>query len=307
LISVIAGGTGSIKLIRGLSRFASDMAVISNVADNIWLHGLYVCPDLDTAMYGLAGMLDTRRGWGVENDSFEFLNQMKKLGQSTWFRIGDKDLATHLLRTNMLHNGKNLSEITDYFRKRYRISAKVMPVTNSHMETTIQTEIGEMHIQEFWVKERGQPRVSTVKYHGSRQARVNAEAINVLRKSRTIIIAPANPITSIGPMLTVRSFKRELINQKKKIIAISPVLGNEAISGPAIKYMQAMNLELSPVGVAKHYSEFISSLVISETDRRLSDRITRMGIKVYETDIIMKNRADETRLAKFLLEKCLCS
>jgi LPPG:FO 2-phospho-L-lactate transferase len=303
LITVLAGGTGSVKLVRGLALQTTDLKVISNVGDNIWLHGLYVCPDIDTIIYGLADMLDKRQGWGVKNDSFGFLRQMEMLGEEMWFKIGDRDLATHLLRTNMLKNGKNLSEITNWMRSRYAIAPKIIPATDNPMETKVVTDRGEMHIQEFWVKYGGEPNVLNIVYSGADRSRVNPRAIDALKRSKIIVIAPANPITSIGPILAIKGIRKELIAQKKKTIAVSPMIGNEAVSGPAAKYMRAMDLQNSPIGVAKYYSDFVSKLIISASDWRLSTEINRLGIKAYETDIIMRNADDETRVALYLLKR----
>jgi LPPG:FO 2-phospho-L-lactate transferase len=303
LITVLAGGTGSVKLVRGLALQTTDLKVISNVGDNIWLHGLYVCPDIDTIIYGLADMLDKRQGWGVKNDSFGFLHQMEMLGEEMWFKIGDRDLATHLLRTNMLKNGKNLSEITDWMRSRYAIAPKIIPATDNPMETKVVTDRGEMHIQEFWVKYGGEPNVLNIVYSGADRSRVNPRAIDALKRSKIIVIAPANPITSIGPILAIKGIRKELIAQKKKTIAVSPMIGNEAVSGPAAKYMRAMDLQNSPIGVAKYYSDFVSKLIISASDWRLSTEINRLDIKAYETDIIMRNADDETRVALYLLKR----
>ena len=303
MITVLAGGTGSVKLVRGLALQTTDLKVISNVGDNIWLHGLYVCPDIDTIIYGLADMLDKRQGWGVKNDSFGFLHQMEMLGEEMWFKIGDRDLATHLLRTNMLKNGKNLSEITHWMRSRYAIAPKIIPATDNPMETKVVTDRGEMHIQEFWVKYGGEPNVLNIVYSGADRSRVNPRAIDALKRSKIIVIAPANPITSIGPILAIKGIRKELIAQKKKIIAVSPMIGNEAVSGPAAKYMRAMDLQNSPIGVAKYYSDFVSKLIISASDWRLSTEINRLDIKAYETDIIMRNADDETRVALYLLKR----
>ncbi|MFL6460493.1 MAG: 2-phospho-L-lactate transferase [Nitrososphaeraceae archaeon] len=303
MITVLAGGTGSVKLVRGLALQTTDLKVVSNVGDNIWLHGLYVCPDIDTIIYGLADMLDKRQGWGVKNDSFGFLRQMEMLGEEMWFKIGDRDLATHLFRTNKLKNGKNLSEITDWMRSRYAIAPKIIPATDNPMETKVVTDRGEMHIQEFWVKYGGEPNVLNIVYSGADRSRVNPRAIDALKRSKIIVIAPANPITSIGPILAIKGIRKELIAQKKKIIAVSPMIGNEAVSGPAAKYMRAMDLQNSPIGVAKYYSDFVSKLIISASDWRLSTEINRLDIKAYETDIIMRNADDETRVALYLLKR----
>ena len=235
MITVLAGGTGSVKLVRGLASQSRELTVISNIGDNIWLHGLYVCPDIDTLLYGLADLLDNVQGWGIKNDSFGFLRQMEMLGEQTWFRLGDRDLATHLLRTNMLKNGKSLSEITEWLRNKYTISTKVIPATDNAIETKIITDQGEMHIQEFWVKHRGEPKVMDIIYEGANRSRINPEAIHALKRSKIIIIAPANPITSIGPMLAIKGFKKDLITERKKIVAISPLIGDRAVSGPAVR------------------------------------------------------------------------
>ena len=303
MITILAGGTGSVKLIRGLASQTRELTVISNIGDNIWLHGLYVCPDIDTVIYGLADILDKSQGWGIRNDSFGFIRQMEMLGEQTWFRLGDRDLATHLLRTNMLKNGKNLSEITEWMRNKYAISTKIIPATDNPVETKVITDIGELHIQEFWVKFRGNPEVTDIVYAGAERSRVNPEAIHALKRSKVIIIAPANPVTSIGPILAIKGLRKELIIERKKIIAVSPLIGERAISGPAIKYMKALKMQNSPVGVAEYYSDFVSTFVISRTDRNLSAKISSFNIKVYETDIMMDDSKDEVRLAAYLLKQ----
>ena len=301
LITVLAGGTGSIKLIRGLASQTRDLTIISNVGDNIWLYGLYICPDIDTVIYGLADTLDEQQGWGIKNDSFGFLQQIHMLGEQSWFKIGDRDLATHVIRTNMLKSGKKLSEITDCMRIRHGISSKISPATDSHIETKVVTDKEEMHIQEFWVKYRGVPKVLGVIYKGSDKARLNPQLIQTIKRSEMVVVAPANPITSIGPILSIKILKKSLIAEREKIVAISPLIGDRAVSGPAVKYMKAMRLQISPLGVAGYYSDFISTFIISPTDNNLSSRIRNLGMKVYETDILMNNKNDEKRLASYLM------
>jgi LPPG:FO 2-phospho-L-lactate transferase len=223
LITVLAGGTGSIKLIRGLASQTRDLTIISNVGDNIWLYGLYICPDIDTIIYGLAGTLDEQQGWGIKNDSFGFLQAIHMLGEQAWFKIGDRDLATHVIRTSMLKRGKNLSEITEWMRIRFGICSKIIPATDSPIETRILTDKGEMHIQEFWVKYRGEPKVLEIFYKGTNKARINPQIIRTIRESEMIVIAPANPITSIAPILSIKVLKKNLIEKRKKILSISPL------------------------------------------------------------------------------------
>jgi LPPG:FO 2-phospho-L-lactate transferase len=301
LITVLAGGTGSIKLIRGIASQTRDLTIISNVGDNIWLYGLYICPDIDTVIYGLADILDEQQGWGIKSDSFGFLKQVRTLGEQPWFKLGDRDLATHVIRTNMLRTGKKLSEITEWMRTRYGITSKIIPATDSPIETKILTDKGEMHIQQFWVKHRGEPKVHRVLYKGSNKARINPEILRTIKESEMIVVAPANPITSIAPILTIKILKKNLIEERNKIVAVSPLIGDKAVSGPAVKYMKAMKLQISPLGIAEYYSDYIGNFVISSTDYNISSRIQSLGMKVYLTDILMKNRDDEIRLASYLM------
>ena len=303
-ISVLAGGTGSIKLVRGLAAIKKeDIVVICNVGDNIWMHGLYVCPDIDTITYGLANMLDQKRGWGIKGDSFQCLAQMKKIGAPTWFGLGDKDLAIHLLRTSMMKDGKSLSEITNFFRKCYSISAQLIPATDKELTTIIVTSTrGDMHLQEFWVKHKGRPTVTGVRYDNAGRATANTAAIEAIKQCRAVVIAPANPVSSIGPIMALSELRKELMQKREKVIAISPLIGRKAVSGPAIKYMKALGLENSSVGVAKYYRDFVSKFIISMEDHSMKLQIEALDMQVYETNITMKARTDEVRLGRHILK-----
>lgn len=302
-ISVLAGGTGSIKLVRALAAIEKDIVVICNVGDNTWMHGLYVCPDIDTMIYGLANMLDQKRGWGIKGDSFQCLAQMKKIGASTWFSLGDKDLAIHLLRTSMMKDGKSLSEITNFFRNCYSISAQLIPATDREVTTIIVTRTkGDMHLQEFWVKYKGRPRVTGVRYHDASSATASTDAIDAIRRCRAVVIAPANPVSSIGPIVALSDLRKELVQNRDKVIAISPLIGRKALSGPAIKYMKALGLENSSVGVARYYRDFVSKFILSREDHGMKLQIEALDMQVYETNITMKTRRDEVRLGKNLLK-----
>jgi LPPG:FO 2-phospho-L-lactate transferase len=303
-ISVLAGGTGSIKLVRGLAAIKKeDIVVICNVGDNIWMHGLYVCPDIDTITYGLANMLDQKRGWGIKGDSFQCMTQMKKIGAPTWFSLGDKDLAIHLLRTSMMKDGKSLSEITNFFRKCYSISAQLIPATDKELTTSIVTSTrGDMHLQEFWVKHKGRPTVTGVRYNNTSRATANTAAIEAIKQCRAVVIAPANPVSSIGPIMALSDLRKELMQNRDKVIAISPLIGRKAVSGPAIKYMKALGLENSSVGVAKYYRDFVSKFIISMEDHSMKLQIEALDMQVYETNITMKARTDEVRLGRQILK-----
>jgi LPPG:FO 2-phospho-L-lactate transferase len=303
LITVIAGGTGSVKIIRGLASCTSNLSIISNIGDNFWFNGLYVCPDIDTCIYGLAGILDKARGWGIKNDTFSYRNCMKLLGEETWFQIGDKDLINHLIRTKMLSKGFSLSTVVKWIAvNKYNIIKKIIPVSDTHVETRIVTNRGDMNIQEFWVKNKAKPRVLDVYYKNSEKAKCNKDALRIIRSSDIIIIAPANPISSIAPILSLNQIKEELIEQRDKIIAISPVIGKKVISGPARKYLSAKGIESSVIGIAKFYSQLISKIVIDNSDSDFSKEIDKLGVSSFETNILMNNSKEERRLARFILK-----
>jgi LPPG:FO 2-phospho-L-lactate transferase len=300
LITVLAGGTGSVKIVRGFaSELGEDLTIVSNVGDNIWLHGLYICPDVDTVLYGLAGIL-SEKGWGIKDDSFSFLDQMEKLQQDVWFKLGDRDIATHLLRTALINQGRNLTEITDWMTKKFSVPEKIFPATDSQLETIIVTDEGPMHIQEFWVKHHGNPKVRDIRYNGAENSTANPDLLNSLKNSELIVIAPANPISSINPIMKVREIGEVLTRLRKKVIAVSPLIGERAISGPAVKYMKAMNLTDSPLGVAAFYSDMVGSFIIDSHDSTMSSKISCLDMNVFQTDIIMKDSRDEKRLSSFI-------
>jgi LPPG:FO 2-phospho-L-lactate transferase len=300
LITVLAGGTGSVKIVRGFaSELGEDLTIVSNVGDNIWLHGLYICPDVDTVLYGLAGIL-SEKGWGIKDDSFSFLDQMEKLQQDVWFKLGDRDIATHLLRTALINQGRNLTEITDWMTKKFSVPEKIFPATDSQLETIIVTDEGPMHIQEFWVKHHGNPKVRDIRYNGAENSTANPDLLNSLKNSELIVIAPANPISSINPIMKVREIGEVLTRLRNKVIAISPLIGERAISGPAVKYMKAMNLTDSPLGVAAFYSDMVGNFIIDSHDSTMSSKISCLDMNVFQTDIIMKDSRDEKRLSSFI-------
>ena len=303
MITILAGGTGSVKLGRGITSQTNDVTVISNVGDNYWLYGLYICPDIDTIVYGLADLLDYERGWGVKKDTFGFLRQMEILGEESWFRIGDRDAATHLIRTNMLKNGKNLSDITEWMCKRFAIEAKVLPITDNTLETRITSNGEELHLQEFWVKHRGKGPIEGIQYIGADKARPLPSAINAIQDSELVVIAPGNPLTSIGPMINIKGIRKELSKNKRKVVAISPIIGDNAVSGPAGDYMKAAGIEVSAFGVAQMYADVCSKIVIDTKDKAQAKKIESLDLKVFDTKIKMQNKLGEEALAAFILKQ----
>ena len=303
MITILAGGSGSVKMVRGFASQRTDINVVTNVGDNYWLYGMYICPDIDTITYGLADLLDHDKGWGIKKDTFGFLRQMEIFGEETWFRIGDRDTATHLTRTNMLKNGKSLSYITKWMAEKFSIEIKILPVTDNTMETRIITDKGDMHLQEFWVKHRGLDEVKGIEYQGAEKVRPNPDAMNAIHDSNLIVIAPGNPLTSIGPMLAIKGIRKELAKKKNKVVAVSPIIGNSAISGPTGKYMEAAGIEVSALGVAKMYADVCSNIIIDTKDHALTKKIESLNINVHESKIKMTTKQSEDALAASIIKQ----
>ena len=308
MITILAGGTGSVKLVRGLyNEFNENITVISNVADNFWFHGLYVCPDIDTIIYGLSNNLDKRKGWGIKADSFNFLHHMKDIGEESWFGLGDKDLTTHIIRTKLLKGGKKLSEITDFFAKKYGIAIKVIPASNDHYETRIITrDKKEMHLQEFWIKYKGEIPISDVVYHNIENAQIAEPAKRALQNSKLIIFAPGNPITSIGSIINIKSFNKVIKSLRNKVVVISPFVSNKAISGPSQMYMKAKGVEPSTQGLVNLYSEYTNEMVFSDKDKKgIGGQVMRnhQNINFHFANIVMDTPLKEKNLAKYVVSK----
>ncbi len=305
MITILAGGTGSVKLVRGIYKIYKDISIISNVADNFWYYGLYICPDIDTIIYGLSNTLDTKKGWGINGDTFNLLNYMKDLGEESWFGLGDKDLTTHILRTKMLKEGKKLSEITDYFVKKYKLPIKIIPASNDHYETRIISESKiNMHLQDFWIKYKGSTVISDIIYKDIEKAKMTEGLNQILEKSNLILFAPGNPITSIGSIINLESFNKVIKTFKEKVVIISPFISNKFISGPSDIYMKAKNIEPTLIGLINYYSEYTNNMVFAYHDEKeirekLSDKYP--NIKFHFTDILMNTANKEVDFAKYII------
>ena len=305
MITILAGGTGSVKLVRGMYRESENITIISNVADNFWHYGLYVCPDIDTIIYGLSNNLDKKKGWGVKRDSFNFLKYMATLGTETWFNLGDKDLTTHVLRTHLLKKGRSLTEITKFFTEKYGLSLLVAPASDTHYESNIVTEGNKrIHLQEYWIKYRGSVPVYDIIYNNIEKARVTLQAQETLKESKLILFAPGNPITSIGPIISIPGMKNLLKKLKNKIVVISPLISNKAVSGPCEIYMKAKNISPNLRGLIDFYSEIASTMIFDQLDKSEIERKIKNDypeIKFCYTDILMTNLRKETSLARYII------
>ena len=298
----MAGGTGSAKLLRGLQSLPVDLTAIVNVGDNAWIYGVYVCPDIDIATYTLAGVSDRKMGWGVEGDTYGTLGALSRLGRESWFKLGDIDLATCLFRTEMLRSGGTLTHATDEIRRALGVGCPILPATDGLMETWISTSKGDMHLQEFWVREGGRPRVRRVTYRGARRSHPTEEVKSAILDADRIVVCPANPVTSIGPMLALSGFSRLLSESEGRVVALSPMVGNAPVSGPAAKLLKGAGVRPDSVGVAGMYSRFLDAMLVSVRDSALKTPIEALGVRCALTDTMMTGPASETRLARELLE-----
>jgi LPPG:FO 2-phospho-L-lactate transferase len=303
MIAALTGGTGGAKLIEGLASVLdpAELTIICNTGDDAIFHGLYVAPDIDTIMYALAGLIDAERGWGISGESFVVLQQLEKLGEQTWFNLGDKDLATHIVRTKLLGQGRKLAQIVDRIRRALGVTSKILPMSDDRIETRVTTRQGEMSFQEFFVKERWTPEVLAVDFAGVAQSRPAPGVLEAIRDAEGIIVCPSNPITSLGPILAVPGLRAALKETAARIIGVSPMIGATAISGPAHKLMLASGREPSASGVAKGYDDFLDAFLIAEEDSGLVQQIESLQIEVVCTNIHMPTRAEKQRLAREVL------
>ena len=302
--TVIAGGTGAAKFLRGLVAVVPEeqIHVIVNVGDDTDIWGLHISPDIDSITYGLAGRLDTQRGWGLQNETFRCLEEMSHYGMPDWFRLGDRDLATHIARTELLRSGRTLSEVTARMASAMGVKALVLPASDDPVRTKIETPSGTLGFQEYFVRDRWQPEVRSVAYAGASEARAPAAVLDSIRDSRIVIIAPSNPITSIGPILAIHDIRDALRCTRAEVVAVSPLIGSAAVSGPAAKLMEACGYEVSPSGVARCYHDFLDNIVIDIRDAELAPAIRYDTIGVQIRDILMSDDAAARSLAKFVVD-----
>ncbi|AIY90209.1 2-phospho-L-lactate transferase [Geoglobus acetivorans] len=294
MLTFLSGGTGTPKLLAGMKEVERDFAVVVNTAEDVWVSGNKICPDIDSVIYALAGIIDDAKWWGVKNDTFHTHNRLKELGIDEGMMIGDADRATHVFRSELLRKGFSLKEATEMLARAMGVEQKILPMCEEEVATQVVTPEGKMHFQEFWVKRRGEPEVAGIEVEGIDRARPAEEVLETIAESRAVIIGPSNPVTSIGPILMIDGIRRAL--EGKKVIAVSPVIGKNPVSGPAGKFMKALGYDVSPEGVLDFYRGLIDVFVVQQGDGFESD-----STEVVETNTIMKTAEDAVNLAKFIL------
>jgi len=300
----LAGGVGAARFLRGLVKvvFPKNLVVIGNVGDDVEFYGLHISPDLDTIMYTLAGVVDEAKGWGIAGDTFHCLEMLDRLGFETWFKLGDKDLATHIIRTKMLREGYTLSQATAQLCRMFGVEVKLIPMSDDPVRTKVQAGDLLLDFQEYFVKRGAMDSVTNVFFEGAEKAKPAPGVIEAIMEAERIIICPSNPILSIAPILSISDVRKALEASKAPIIGISPIVGGRALKGPADRLMANMGFEVSPYGVAKFYGKLLKHLVIDEVDAVHKSRIESLGMKVTVTNTVMKSVEDAVRLAKAVLE-----
>lgn len=300
----LAGGVGAAKLLTGLIRAhpPHDLLAVVNTADDTVLHGLNVSPDLDTVVYTLAGAVNPDTGWGLAGETWQAMDALERYGGITWFRLGDRDLATHLYRTHRLGQGADLATVTSEIAAAWGLELNVLPVTNDRIETRVTTaDEGEIGFQDYFVRRRHNVAVSAVRVAGSEQARPTPGLLGALGAAQQIIIAPSNPIVSIGPVLEVPGVRQAVAGRREAVVAVSPIVGGAALKGPADRLMRELGHESSVVGVARLYQDVASTLVIDEADADLADDVEAVGVSCVVAPTIMDGIDTATDLARFVL------
>lgn len=300
----LAGGTGAAKLLRGLARLVDlrDLSIVINTGDDAEIWGLHVSPDLDTVVYTLAGLIDEAKGWGVRDETFHALEHMARLGEPTWFNLGDRDLATHLHRTRLLREGRTLSEATRSIASSLGVAASLIPMSDQPVRTRLLGPDGWLDFQEYFVREKGQVDVREVRYSGAEAAAPAPGVLQAVRDARGVIVCPSNPITSIGPILAVPGLVQALARTTATTVAVSPIVGGDAVSGPAGRLMAVTGLPVSAAGIARAYARWLDVLVLDERDRSQAPEVLQLGVSPVTSQTIMASREDEVRLARRVLE-----
>jgi len=298
----LAGGVGGARLADGLARCLppGSLSVIVNTGDDFTRYGLAISPDLDTVMYNLAGLAHPINGWGLVDDSQQMIEMMRRYGDEAWFGLGDRDLATHLLRTQALHSGKLLSEVTAQLTEALGIKSKILPMSDNRVATMVETvDRGLLEFQEYFVRYRWQPVVKAICYDGAELAMPAPGVIEALEQADGIIFCPSNPVLSVEPILQVQGIRDTILNRNVPCVAVSPLIGGKAVKGPAAKLMDELSLDASSRGIATYYGTLIDGLMIDTSDSDLASAIPQ---KTLATNILMPTVEERVRLAHELLD-----
>ena len=307
MITVLTGGTGGAKFVDGLRQIVrpEELTIIVNTGDDLLWWGLYVSPDVDSIIYMLACKLSQERGWGVKGDTFFCLNAMGQMGQPTWFNAGDRDLAMHILRSKLLSDGKTLSQATTEIAAQLGITARVLPMSDSRVETRVMTPIGELSFEEYFVQRWYQDPVESVRFAGATDAEPAPGVVEAIRSADLVLLAPSNPVSSIAPILAVPGVRQALRESRARIAAVSPIVRGAAVSGPAGILLAAQGFDVSISGVADFYRDFLDLLIVDVQDEMSAEALRATGMRVFCTPTIMRRNEDRITLAERVLNAAM--
>ena len=332
-IVALAGGVGGAKLAHGLALchsesrrdeesllqsheiprraaarndIQSSLIIIVNTGDDFEWNGLHVSPDLDTVTYTLAGLANPDTGWGVAGDTFECLAALQRLGVEPWFKIGDRDLATHLRRTQLLRQGETLTEATAIITRALGIKVTILPMTDDRFRTIVETDQGELEFQEYFVHRQWQPMIKRIRFDGAELARATPQVLDAIKQADAIVLCPSNPFVSIDPILTLTPLPSPVQGEGRRgevpIAAVSPIVGGQAIKGPAAKMFRELGIEPSALAVAQHYRGLITHFILDRLDADQENAIQLLNMRTLVTDTLMKSVDDRARLAREVIE-----
>jgi LPPG:FO 2-phospho-L-lactate transferase len=302
-VLAVAGGVGGAKLAAGLEATLPhrDLAVVVNTADDFDLWGLRICPDLDTVMYTLAGIANSETGWGIVDESFDSLDMLARYGEDTWFKLGDRDLATHILRTARLRAGESLTGITTYLSGALGVRSAILPMCDEPVATVLDAPDGPLEFQDYFVRRRQRDEVIGMRLRGIEDARPTDAVMKTLAGADLVVFCPSNPVVSIGPILAVPGMREALASSPAPKVAVSPIVGGRALKGPADRMLASLGHEVSPAGVARMYEGLVDGMVIDEVDEGKRRGIEALGMRVLATGAVMRDAPDRARLAREVL------
>jgi len=311
--TVLAGGYGGAKLSHGFALVAAQrelaLSVVVNTGDDLELHGLAVSPDLDTVMYTLAGLADTTMGWGVRDESWSAAAMLERYGAETWFRLGDRDLATHIRRTQRLREGETLTTVTAELASALGVTARLLPVTDDRLRTRLRTDRGWLDFQDWFVRRHHADAALEIRFEGVQEARPTTEVLLAIENAQLLVVAPSNPFVSIGTILAVPGVEAALRSSAGPLVAVSPIVGGHALRGPADRMFESLGGEASALGVARHYTErhagLLDAIVIDRLDEDLAPAIEALGLPVLVEQTVMRTDDDRAALARSILDAFL--
>jgi LPPG:FO 2-phospho-L-lactate transferase len=300
-VVVLAGGVGGAKLAHGLqARLGDRLTVVVNTADDLERHGLLVMPDHDTVMYTLAGIANREFGWGIQGETFAAAEMLARYGEPAWFRLGDRDLATHIARTARLRAGTGLAEVCLALQRSLGIAAAILPMSDDPVRTRVRTDEGWLEFQDYFVRRHQEPEVHEVQFDGAEAAAAAPGVVDAIEAAGAIVIAPSNPIVSVGPILAIEEIRAALERARDRgvrIVAVSGIVGGKALKGPADRMLASLDHESSALGVARIYAGVATDFVVDAVDARLAPAIEELGLRVHVTDTIMNDDGARSRVA----------